>query len=345
MKIAIIGATGYGGSELIRILHQHPEAQIHSIHSSSQAGKPLYTSYPHLQNAVDMTLEDINIKNIASSVDVVFTATPSGISSEIVDQLMEYDIKIIDLSGDYRLKDSNLYKEWYQKEPGKESSIQKSVYGLTEWLDTDLQDAQLVANPGCYPTAVLLGLAPLLKNDLIDKNSIIIDAKSGVSGAGRSASPIAHFPEMNDNLKIYKVNGHQHIPEIEQALQNWDLDCGPISFNTHLVPMTRGIMATMYVNATKTVDLDYVHQLFTETYKDDYFVRIRNKGVFPSTREVYASNFCDIGIDYDVRTNRIVIVSVIDNVMKGAAGQAVQNLNKMFNLPEETGLGFLPVYP
>lgn len=345
MNIAIIGVTGYGGSELVRILHQHPEAQIHSIHSSSQDGKPLHTSYPHLQNAVDMTLEDINIEKIASTVDVVFTATPSGVSSEIVDQLMEYDVKIIDLSGDFRLKDSSLYKKWYEKAPGKESSIKKSVYGLTEWLDSDLQNTQLVANPGCYPTAVLLGLAPLLKNNWIDTNSIIIDAKSGVSGAGRNASPIAHFPEMNDNLKIYKVNAHQHIPEIEQALQKWDENCGPISFNTHLVPMTRGIMATMYVNATKEVNLNTLHQLFVDTYKDDYFVRIRDLGVFPSTREVYASNFCDIGLDYDERTNRIVIVSVIDNVMKGAAGQAVQNLNKMFNLPEETGLGFLPVYP
>lgn len=345
MNIAIIGATGYGGSELVRILHQHPEATIHSIHSSSQQGEPVYNSYPHMQDAIDMTLEDIDIPKIANAVDVVFTATPSGVSSALVDQLMEHDVKIIDLSGDYRIKDQELYKEWYKKEPANHDNIQKAIYGLTECLETDLQDVQLLSNPGCYPTAVLLGLAPLLQKQIINPTSIIIDAKSGVSGAGRNASPIAHFPEMNDNLKIYKVNAHQHIPEIEQILNQWDAQVGTVSFNTHLVPMTRGIMATMYVEATKEVTEDSLRDLFKETYKDDYFVRIRPKGVFPSTREVYASNFCDIGLTYDERTNRIVIVSVIDNVMKGAAGQAVQNMNKMFGLDEKTGLTFLPVYP
>jgi len=346
MKIAIIGATGYGGAELVRILHQHPKATIHSIHSSSQQGDPLYASYPHFQNAVDMKLEDIDIEHIANSVDVVFTATPAGVSSDLVDQLMEYDVKVIDLSGDYRLKDKDLYESWYQNKAGSETSIEKAVYGLTEWVEEDLENVQLIANPGCFPTAVLLGLAPLTKNEgIIDPNSIVIDAKTGVSGAGRNPSPIAHYPEMGENLKVYKVNEHQHTPEIEQSLTNWNEQMGPVTFMTHLVPMTRGIMTTMYANVKKDTTIEQIHELFTETYKDDYFIRIREIGDFPSTKEVYGSNFCDIGLSLDERTNRITIVAVIDNVMKGAAGQAVQNMNKMFGLDEATGLTFLPVYP
>lgn len=346
MKIAIIGATGYGGAELVRILHQHPKATIHSIHSSSQQGDPLYASYPHFQNAVNMKLEDIDIEKIANSVDVVFTATPAGVSSNLVDELMEYDVKVIDLSGDYRLKNKTLYEDWYKKEAGSDASLKEAVYGLTEWVDTDFKDIKLIANPGCFPTAVLLGLAPLAKNkEIIDPNSIVIDAKTGVSGAGRNPSPIAHFPEMGENLKAYKVNEHQHTPEIEQSLTNWNEKMGPVTFMTHLVPMTRGIMTTMYANLTKDITIEEIHELFTETYKNDYFVRIREIGDFPSTKEVYGSNFCDIGLSLDERTNRLTIVAVIDNVMKGAAGQAVQNMNKMFGLDETTGLTFLPIYP
>lgn len=347
MKIAIIGATGYGGAELVRILHQHPKATIHSIHSSSQQGNPLYSSYPHFQNVVNMNLDEINIDEIANSVDVVFTATPAGVSSDLVDQLMEHDVKIIDLSGDYRLKDTELYETWYNKKPANSTYINEAVYGLTEWIDsdTDMQQAKLIANPGCFSTAILLGLAPLAKSNLIDPNSIIIDAKTGVSGAGRNPSPIAHYPEMGENLKAYKVNEHQHVPEIEQALTSWNNAIGPVTMTTHLVPMTRGIMATMYVNITEETTIEDIHKLFTDTYVNDHFVRIREIGDFPSTREVYASNFCDIGLSYDERTKRLTIIATIDNVMKGAAGQAVQNMNKMFGLDEHTGLNFLPVYP
>src|SRR5699024_4829959 len=277
----------------------------------------------------------IDIPKIANAVDVVFTATPSGVSSALVDQLMEHDVKIIDLSGDYRIKDQEIYKEWYKKEPANHDNIQKAIYGLTECLETDLQDVQLLSNPGCYPTAVLLGLAPLLQKQIINPTSIIIDAKSGVSGAGRNASPIAHFPEMNDNLKIYKVNAHQHIPEIEQVLNDWDSNVGTISFNTHLVPMTRGIMATMYVEATEDVTEVSLCVEFNGTFNMYYIVRINYIDCFRNTRKIYASNFCDNGLSNDELTYRIVIVAVIHNVMKGAAGQAVQNMHKMFGLDEK----------
>lgn len=345
MKIAIIGATGYGGVELTRILRHHPEVTIHSFHSSSQQGKRMIDSYPHVQDVVTNTLVDIDVEKIAKETDIVFLGTPSGVATKLVPQLLNYDLKVIDLSGDFRFKDRTIYEEWYKKEAGDDQLLEEAIYGLTEWLDEELTNKKLISNPGCYPTAALLGLAPLVKNNLIDVNSIIIDAKSGVSGAGRSASPVTHFSEMNDNLKIYKVNEHQHIPEIEQSLLNWNDEVGPITFSTHLIPMTRGIMTTMYATATSETNIDALFDLYHESYKDDYFVRIRERGTYPSTREVYGSNFCDLSLTYDERTNRIMVVSVIDNLMKGAAGQAVQNMNKMLGLNEQTGLEFIPVYP
>lgn len=345
MKISIIGATGYGGAELTRILRQHPEVTIHSFHSSSQQGKRLMDSYPHMQDVVTESLQDINIQEIVNDTDIVFLATPSGVSSQLVPQFLEYNIKVIDLSGDYRLKDQSVYKKWYKKVAPDANSLHEAVYGLTEWLEEDITNKQLISNPGCYPTAALLGLAPLVKNKLIDEKTIIIDAKSGVSGAGRNASSVTHFSEMNDNLKIYKVNEHQHIPEIEQMLSNWNSEVGPITFSTHLIPMTRGIMTTMYATAKSETNIDSLFDLYYENYKDDYFVRIRDKDTYPSTKEVYGSNFCDISLAYDERTNRIMVISVIDNLVKGAAGQAVQNMNKMLGLDERIGLEFVPMYP
>ncbi|WP_188456952.1 N-acetyl-gamma-glutamyl-phosphate reductase [Virgibacillus oceani] len=345
MKIAIIGATGYGGAELIRILNMHPEVSIHSIHSSSQQNKPIHESYPHLESITEQVLQEIDAEKIARQVDLVFTATPSGISSKLVPELLNNGLKVIDLSGDYRIKNPTVYKEWYKKQPVDAYWLHEAVYGLTEWMDEDLTEIKFISNPGCYPTAALLGLAPLVKNQLIDTNSIIIDAKSGVTGAGRNATPTTHYPEMNDNLKIYKVNEHQHIPEIEQVLSEWNAEVGPITFSTHLVPMTRGIMATMYADLTKEIKYEQLFQLYQESYQDAYFVRIKEQGMFPCTKEVYGSNFCDISLAYDKRTNRVMVVSVIDNLMKGAAGQAVQNLNKLLGIAEQSGLDFVPVYP
>src|SRR5690625_1634188 len=258
---------------------------------------------------------------------------------------MNAGVKVIDISVYDRRKATQTDEKWYNKQSGNMHWLNEAVYGLTEWLETDLQAARLIANPGCFPTAVLLGLAPLIKNNMIDEHSIIIDAKTGVSGAGRNASQTTHFSEMNDNLKIYKVNQHQHIPEIEQSLTEWNSNAGAVTFSTHLVPMTRGIMATMYADATDIENIDQLFNLYKDSYQDSYFVRIKEKGKFPSTKEVYGSNICDISLQYDERTNRIMLVSSIDNLRKSAAWQALQNMNTMFGMDEKTGLEFVPLYP
>ncbi|WP_374724153.1 N-acetyl-gamma-glutamyl-phosphate reductase [Calidifontibacillus erzurumensis] len=345
MKVAIVGATGYGGAELIRLLNHHPEAEIVTLHSSSQQGLKYSESYPHLHDIWNDNLVDINPEEMAKKVDLVFLATPSGISSKLTPQLKEQGLKVIDLSGDLRLKNSEDYERWYKKDAAPNEILEEAVYGLPEWFKEEIQNAEILANPGCYPTAVTLGLAPLLQQDLIALDTLIIDAKSGVSGAGRSPSAATHFAELNDNFKIYKVNQHQHIPEIEQTLRRWNEAVQPITFSTHLVPMTRGIMATMYAKAKSEISTEELLEIYQEAYHEKPFVRVRPKGVFPSTKEVYGSNYCDIGLAYDERTGRITVVSVIDNLVKGAAGQAIQNFNIMLGLDERTGLNFIPVYP
>ncbi|MDE5412587.1 N-acetyl-gamma-glutamyl-phosphate reductase [Alkalihalobacterium chitinilyticum] len=346
MKAAIIGATGYGGADLIRLLHNHPEVELRSVHSSSQQGIKISESYPHLQGITDLVLQDIDPLLIKQQADVVFLSTPPGVSRDISGQLLEAGLKVIDLSGDLRLVDGKVYEQWYGIDAANASLLEKAVYGLPEWEKEKIQSAELISNPGCYPTATLLGLLPLVKNDLIDNKSIIIDAKSAVSGAGRSPSPVTHFSEMNDNFKIYKVNQHKHIPEIEQGLNVYGSEVPFVTFSTHLVPMTRGIMSTIYMNsANSQLTEKELRDLFEETYKNAPFVRVRKTGEYPSTKEVYGTNYCDIGVTYDDRTGRITVVSVIDNLMKGAAGQAIQNLNIMNGFEETSGLNYIPTYP
>ncbi|MFC4320679.1 N-acetyl-gamma-glutamyl-phosphate reductase [Litchfieldia salsa] len=346
MKAAIIGVTGYSGIELVRLLDQHPYVTIQSVHSSSQVGILLSESYPHLVDHITFDLDEINTANIAKEVDVVFLATPSGIASKLAVELHDLHVKVIDLSGDFRLQDPDTYETWYKKTPASTTYLEKAVYGLSEWNKENIATSDFISNPGCYPTATLLGLAPLVREGLIEESSIIIDAKSGVSGAGRNASLSTHYAEINENLKIYKVNQHQHIPEIEQVLSSWNEKVNTITFSTHLIPMTRGIMATIYANV-KAPDLttEKILDLYNQCYEDKPFVRIRQNGEFPSTKEVYGSNYCDIGLTYDERTGRITIVSVIDNLVKGAAGQAIQNLNIMMGIDERTGLHRIPVFP
>src|SRR5690625_502992 len=344
MKIAIIGATGYGGAELVRFLQRHPNVSIHSIHATSLHGEPLANSYPHMEALVEQRLSPVDLDKIANEVDLVFTATPSGVSAKLAPQLLEKDVKVIDLSGDFRIKEKTIYEKWYGIDAAPEKLRKGAVYGLTEWVESDLTQAQLISNPGCYPTSVLLGLAPLVKNKMIDEQSIIIDAKTGVSGAGKGLSTATHYSETNDNFKIYKVNENQHTPEIEQMLQQWNEKVEAVTFTTHLAPMTRGIMATMYATVNEQTSTKQLIELFKESYKDNYFVRVREAGQFPATKEVYGSNFCDIGVTYDERTNRVTVVTVIDNLVKGASGQAVQNMNKMLGIDEKTGIDFMPVF-
>ncbi|ABS23062.1 N-acetyl-gamma-glutamyl-phosphate reductase [Bacillus cytotoxicus] len=345
MKVAIIGATGYGGIELIRLLQQHPYFSIVSIHSFSQVGEHITSSYPHLRRFLVYTLQEIDVESIKKEADLVFLATPAGVSVKLTPLLLKAGLKVIDLSGDFRMVNPSIYEMWYKKPAASEEFLQQAVYGLSEWKRDEIQQAKLVANPGCFATATLLAIAPLMRNKIIEENSIIIDAKSGVSGAGKTPTHAAHFPELYDNLHIYKVNEHQHIPEIEQMLIGWNEQAKPITFSTHLIPVSRGIMVTLYAKIRKYVQIEELHNLYTNIYKNAYFVRIRPYGEFPSIKEVRGSNYCDIGIGYDERTKRITVVAVIDNMMKGAAGQAVQNANLVARLDEKTGLQYIPIYP
>lgn len=344
MKAGIIGATGYGGAELLRILQSHPAFTISAIYSSSQQGKEIASHYPHLSH-LSLTLDEINPAAIAKQTDIVFLAVPSGISAEIAPALLEAGCTVIDLSGDFRLKNIYQYEKWYKKKPAPNQWVDQAVYAMPEVNRSALtKDTKFISNPGCYPTATLLGLAPVVQNNLAVEGSIIIDAKSGVSGAGQTANFGTIYSELNENFKIYKVNQHQHIPEIEQMLSSWGYEA-PITFSTHLVPMTRGIMATIYVSLASSMDQDALEELYTEFYKDEPFIRIRKNGKYPATKEVFGSNFCDIALSKDDRTGRLTIVSVIDNLMKGAAGQAVQNANIICGLDETAGLQYSPVYP
>lgn len=345
MNIGIVGATGYGGADLVRILHHHPEVDKLQLYSSSKAGSEMKDSFPHLQRFAAEPLREIDPVSMGEQLDVVFMATPAGISSELTPRLLDEGLRVIDLSGDFRVKDADRYEAWYGMKAAPAHWREKAVYGLTEWEKDNIRDARLIANPGCFPAAVLLGLLPLVQRSLLALDSVIIDAKTGVSGAGRGLSPAVHFSETNENFKIYKVNAHKHTPEIEQELAKCSGQSEAVTFSTHLVPMTRGIMATMYAKVNGNISEDELRQAFKESYHDEPFVCMREQGSFPTTKEVYGSNQCDIGLTVDERTGRITVVSVLDNLMKGAAGQAVQNLNVMFGLKETAGLAFLPVYP
>ncbi|MCP8966994.1 N-acetyl-gamma-glutamyl-phosphate reductase [Ectobacillus ponti] len=344
MKTAIIGATGYGGIELLRLLMHHPVLKVSSIHSFSQTGEAICAQYPHLQSFMHASLQEINIDAISETSELVFLATPPGVSRELTPQLRRRGLKVVDLSGDFRMKEPEVYEKWYKRPAPAADQLQQAVYGLTEWKREEVGRADLIANPGCYATATLLAAAPLMREGIIDERTLIVDAKSGVSGAGKSPNAMTHFPEIHDNLKIYKVHEHQHVPEIEQMLLEWNTAAKPITFSTHLIPITRGIMVTMYAQAKDEAAARKITELYKQSYDDAAFVRVR-EGTYPSPKEVCGSNFCDIGAGYDERTGRLTVVSVIDNLMKGAAGQAVQNANVRLGLDEQTGLQFVPLYP
>ncbi|WP_242264326.1 N-acetyl-gamma-glutamyl-phosphate reductase [Bacillus cereus group sp. BfR-BA-01422] len=344
MKVAIIGATGYGGIELIRLLEQHPYFSIASLHSFSQVGECITNVYPHFQNVLVHTLQEIDVEEIEKEAEIVFLATPAGVSAELTPKLLAVGLKVIDLSGDFRMKDPFIYEQWYNRAAAKEGVLREAVYGLSEWKRSEIQKANLIANPGCFATAALLAILPLVRSGIIEEDSIIIDAKSGVSGAGKTPTTMTHFPELYDNLRIYKVNEHQHVPEIEQMLAEWNRETKPITFSTHLIPISRGIMVTLYVKVKREMEIEQLQKLYEETYEQSAFVRIRMQGEFPSPKEVRGSNYCDMGIAYDERTGSVTVVSVIDNMMKGAAGQAIQNANIIAGLEETTGLQYMPLY-
>ncbi|WHY78767.1 N-acetyl-gamma-glutamyl-phosphate reductase [Neobacillus sp. WH10] len=345
MRAAVIGGTGYGAIELVRLIKKHPFLEAGSVVSNSQAGFTFSDIYPHLSNVVVQPLETFNKERLCEENDIVFFATPSGVSSKLVPKLLEKGKKCVDLSGDFRLKKAEEYESWYKHSPVDEKYLNQATYGLSEINTIEIKNASFIANPGCYPTAATLGLIPILKSNLAVIDSIIIDAKSGVSGAGRGLSLTSHYAEINENLKAYKLGEHQHIPEIEQVLSDESGTPITITFTTHLVPMTRGIMCTMYVNLKEKISTEKVLELYKQFYQESYFIRVRPEGNIPSTKEVFGSNFCDIGLYVDERTNRLTIISVIDNLVKGAAGQAIQNVNIMNGWDERTGLTDIPMYP
>ncbi|SDX28963.1 N-acetyl-gamma-glutamyl-phosphate reductase [Paenibacillus sp. CF384] len=345
VKAAIIGSTGYGGVELIRLLAHHPQVEVTSVISSSSAGAPIAEGFPHLTEICTDILDDVDPALIRSKAEVVFIATPPGIAARLIPSLLAEGLKVIDISGDHRLKSRSEYETWYKKEPAEQQYLDQAVYGLCEVYGDAVQGVDLISNPGCFPTSALLGLIPAVQEGYIDHSTIIIDAKSGVSGAGRGTSVGNHYPEINENFKAYKINKHQHIPEIEQVLSDVAGEKVLTTFTTHLVPMTRGIMSTIYATVKDGHSVEDFIALYSNYYEGRKFVRIRKNGTWPATKEVSGSNYCDIGFSVDERTGRITIVSVIDNLVKGAAGQAIQNLNLMMGWDEALGLNFVPMYP
>lgn len=345
IRVGIVGATGYGGAELIRLLAGHPQVCIANLYSSSSQGEPLDHVFPHVYDLGLPALSAIDAEHLSKENDVVFFATPAGVSAKLSPQVVELGGKVIDLSGDFRLESPAVYQEWYKKDAAPEAWIKRAVYGLTEWNKEQVAGASLIANPGCYPTAALLALLPLAKSGWVATDSWIVDAKSGVSGAGRGVSLGVHYSEINESIHAYKVGTHQHTPEIEQEMMRQSGAETMIQFTPHLVPMTRGILATAYGKLTKQVTQAQIQEFYASAYADQPFVRIRSAGSHPRTKEVYGSNYCDIAVHVDERTGRVILLSVIDNVVKGAAGQAIHNMNVMFELPETMGLPLVPLFP
>jgi N-acetyl-gamma-glutamyl-phosphate reductase len=345
LKVAIVGASGYTGVELLRILYCHPEAAVMCVTSEQSAGKRISDVFPALRGRCDLVLENLEPVRVAEKANFIFTALPHKAAMEVVPTFLKLGKRVVDLSADYRLQDAQEYEKWYEPHlsPGL---LKKAVYGLPELKRERIAGADLVANPGCYPTSIILGLAPLLKRKLIDPATIIADSKSGVSGAGRSAKVDNLFCEVNDGFKAYGVGGtHRHIPEIEQELSHLSGKKVVISFTPHLVPMDRGILSTIYAVPTGTVTAADLLAIYGDFYKGEPFVRVLPEGSFPSTAFVRGSNFCDIGLTVDQRTGRVIVVSAIDNLVKGASGQAVQNMNIMCGLPDNLALESLPLFP
>lgn len=343
MKISIIGATGYAGAELLGILVNHPEVEIANITSESHTGASIADVYPHFSGFYDKKLSSMTDLNQFADSKAVFIALPHGHAMGVGKQLAAQGIKIIDLGADYRFYDEKVYEQWYKVPHTHVNS--GAVYGLTELYRQQIKKADIVGNAGCYTTASILALAPLAKKHLIDVKSIVVDAKSGISGAGRSPSLNTHFAEMFDNLKAYNIGGHRHTPEIEQALSDLSGQETIINFTPHLIPMSRGILSTCYANLADGMTAKDVDQAFYEMYDKEYFVRLLGRGGYPAVKNTRGSNFCDIGWHIDPRTNRVIVVSAIDNLVKGAAGQAVQNFNAMFGFAENTGLTKIALYP
>jgi len=342
-NVGIVGATGYTGSELVRLLINHPKVNLEIITSESKAGKSFSEINPQFTGRIDMTLEPLeNLKN--HELDLVFLALPHGVSMSFIKEWGLDHFRIIDLSGDFRLDTAKEYKLWYKKEHALPDFIDQAAFGLPELFRDQIRNAQLVANPGCYPTSAILALAPLLKNEVIDPGQIVVDSKSGVTGAGATAKQKTHFPEVFGNFSAYGLLNHRHTPEIQQNLERYTGKKTEVLFTPHLIPIDRGILTTTYSTPRKEIKSRvYLGEWYYSFYEKEYFIRVKDSP--PNVKHVRGSNFCDIHVTYDERTDKIVTISTIDNLVKGAAGQAVQNMNVMFGFIERTGLEISPLSP
>ncbi|WP_313581324.1 N-acetyl-gamma-glutamyl-phosphate reductase [Lacrimispora sp.] len=345
IKAGIIGSTGYAGGELARLLLQRDDIEILWYGSKSYVDQKYASIYQNMFQIVDDSCRDDNVKALAEIADVIFTATPQGFCASLMNEEILSKTKVIDLSADYRIKDVAVYEEWYKMEHKTPQFIKEAVYGLPEINREKIKNARLIANPGCYPTCSTLSIYPLVKEGLIDPSTIIIDAKSGTSGAGRGAKVDNLYCEVNENIKAYGVGVHRHTPEIEEQLSYGAGRPVTISFTPHLVPMNRGILITSYASLTKSVSYEEVKAVYDKYYSEEYFIRILEKDVVPQTKWVEGSNFVDVNFKIDPRTNRVIMMGAMDNLVKGAAGQAVQNMNILFGLPENKGLKLIPLFP
>lgn len=355
LKTAVLGASGYTGGELLRLLSCHPHVTVTTVTGDTSAGLPVTSLFPHLDAVHALVLEPLNVDHVLKKVDLVFSALPHTTSMEPVAKCVQAKIPVIDLSADYRLRQAETYEHWYGTPHQHPALLKKAVYGLPELHRTTIRRTRLVAVPGCYPTAAILQLAPLLAHQVIKPASIVIDAKSGASGAGRSPVLSCHFPETHDSITAYKIGRHRHTPEIEQELDRIvTKHSAPrkrkkpginVAFTPHVTPMNRGILSTAYAVLRKPMTNDDVHHVYAEFYKNERFIRIREEPTTISPLYVRGSNFCDIGAVVDHRTNHVVIVSALDNLVKGAAGQAIQSMNLMMGFPEETALTAPGVFP
>lgn len=345
IKVGIIGSTGYAGGELARLLLQRDDVEIKWYGSKSYVDQKYASIYQNMFQIVDDKCMDDNMAELAEQVDVVFTATPQGLCASLVNEEILSKVKIIDLSADFRIKDVEVYEKWYKIKHPTPEFIKEAVYGLPEINREDIKKARLIANPGCYPTCSTLSIYPLVKEGLINTDTLIIDAKSGVSGAGRGAKVDNLYCEVNESCKAYGVASHRHTPEIEEQLSYAAGKPVMINFTPHLIPMNRGILITAYASLNKEVTYEEVKAIYDKYYASEQFVRVLDKDVCPQTRWVEGSNYVDVNFKIDTRTNRIIMMGAMDNVVKGAAGQAIQNMNLMFGLPENTGLKQIPLFP
>lgn len=343
-RVGVLGATGYAGVEVCRLLSRHKGVELTFLGSHSYGGQKISDIYTNLRGILDKECEEINIDVIAEKCDLVFTALPHGASKEVIPALYEKGLTIIDLSGDFRYNDAKVYEQWYGQVHTAPELLDISVYGMPELYRDKIKSAKLVGNPGCYTTCSILGLAPAVASKAVDTKNIIIDAKSGVTGAGRGAKIPNLYCEVNETMKAYGVATHKHTSEIEQEISILAGEEVKLSFTPHLIPLNRGILSTMYANLNKDMTAEELCDIYKVFYKGERFVRVMPSGVLPEVKNVAGSNFIDIGVTVDKRLKRAIIVSCIDNLLKGAAGQAVQNMNIMLGFDEDTGIDMVPAY-